>query len=318
VANNLQVGNSGLFVSELIFGTALTVGTEITHQRSVDELIHRAFDLSVTSFDTASNYGEGNAEVMLGKSLKHFERQDYVLMTKAGWPSDKDKNFQGMGRKNIIHSVEKSLKSLKMDYIDVLFSHRFVKEISIEELVVTMNNLIKEGKILHWGTSQWPVEALNECGEICEKLGLEKPIVEQPVYSFIARDIDRNGVREYCENNKIGIFGFSPLAQGILSGKYQNGIPRSSRIEKGNKLNYTKTTDILLQNKIKVQGFLDSCRLFGVNPISASLQFSRRNGVIPIVGSTDVKQIEENVQAARADVPIEFWNAIIKDDKFNI
>ncbi len=314
MANNTQVGNSGIFVSDLILGTALTIGTELVNQREVDRLISCSFDESVTTFDSASNYGDGNAERMLGTALQRFERQNFVLMTKAGWPVDRDRNNHGMGRKNVFHSVEKSLNHLKVDYIDILFSHRFVDGVSIEELITSMNILIQQRKILHWGTSQWPDGALLECIGLCEKLGLEKPVVEQSIYSYIIRDIDTNGVRQLCEKNKIGVMGFSPLAQGLLTGKYRNSIPSDSRVAKSEKLSYDKTHKILNQKRDAIERFLQICDFHNVNPISAALQFSRKNGVIPIMGCTSQQQLKNNVEMNCREVPIEFWEALLNDD----
>jgi aryl-alcohol dehydrogenase-like predicted oxidoreductase len=212
-----------------------------------------------------------------------------------------------LGRKNLLAALDKSLERLNLDYVDVYYAHRYDASVQMEEIVRTFNNMISKGKILYWATSEWPLDALVECHNVCDQLGLEKPILEQFNYSFAINKQDHNGVREFCQDAGIGMLGYSPLAQGILTGKYHLAVPPGSRVAKSSQLKYDKTEKILQQRKAAIDFFLATCKKFDVEGTAVALQWVLRRGVLPVVGASSVDQIVSNVNALRVPVPHELW-----------
>lgn len=306
----LSFGEIGLPVSRIAFGTALTVGTEIVSEALSDRLLQSAWNCGVRVFDTSNNYGSGLSESMLGRSLNRFPREQYVLSTKGSWPLSESKFHQGLSRKHLNWSLDKSLERLGRDYVDIYYAHRYDPSVSMTQIVRTFNHFIQEGKILHWATSQWPLSALKLCLKVCDQLGLERPVAEQIGYSYVFRGAEESGTKDLCERNGIGLFAFSPLAQGVLTGKYFNSIPPESRIAKSDILNYQKTSQILTEKERDVRRFLFACKDHGVSPVAAALQWVERQGVVPLLGASSPEQLEENCRAIRERIPTDFWDAI--------
>ena len=182
--NYVRLGNSGLKITELIFGSALTIGTEIMDEAKAETLIDKAWELGIRTFDVSNNYGYGGAERIVGKCLAKYPRVEYVLITKGSWPIGETPYHRGLSRKHILWAFEESLKKLQKDYVDIYFAHRYDPEVPMEEIVRTFNWLINTGKVRYWATSEWPLTALQECIEVCNRLNMEKPITEQFIYSF--------------------------------------------------------------------------------------------------------------------------------------
>ncbi|MDR2892127.1 MAG: aldo/keto reductase [Deltaproteobacteria bacterium] len=305
----VRLGQSGLKISALSYGTALTIGTEDLTGAFARQMIEKAWDLGIRSFDTSNNYGMGKAESLLGDALSRYDRQEYTLSTKGSWPIGQSPYHRGLSRKHIVWALEESLKRLKLEYIDIYYAHRYDDETPMEEIVRTFNRLINQGLIRYWATSEWPVAALEKCLQICRALNLEAPITEQFIYSYAVHKVETNGVKVFCENNGLGMMGFSPLAQGLLTGKYRNNIPSDSRIAKSNLLNYDKTAAIYDQNKDKINFFVDLCSKFGVKGNHAALQWCLRQGVYPVIGASSPAQLEDNVNALKEENAITeyFW-----------
>lgn len=312
--NMARVGQSGLKLSEITFGTALTIGTESSEQDYAQRMIKAAWDQGIRSFDTSNNYGFGAAEKLLGKALNCFPREEYVLATKGSWPIGDSSYHKGLGRKHIIWAFEESIKNLGVDYVDIYYAHRYDLDTPIEEVIRTFNWLISSGRVRYWATSEWPVEALIACHNACDRLGLEKPILDQFIYSYAINKIDSNGVRTFCEKNGVGMLGFSPLAQGLLTGKYSFSIPQDSRIAKGEKIGYNKTSAIYEQTRQKVDFFNETCRKHGVSGSHAAIQWVLRRGVLPVLGASSPAQLKENVASIAAEIPEEFWNALAEKE----
>lgn len=289
--NYIRLGNSGLKITEITYGTALTIGTENSDFNYAQKMIDTAWELGIRSFDTSNNYGMGQAEVLLGKILLKYKRDEYVLATKGSWPIGDSVYHRGLSRKHILWAVENSLKRLNMDYIDIYYAHRYDPEVSMEEIVRTFNLLIRQDKIRYWATSEWPVEALIDCHDICDKLGLEKPIVEQSIYSFAIRKIETNGVKEFCDDNHVALMGFSPLAQGFLTGKYKDGIPKDSRVGKSEKLNYNKSINIYNQNKERIDKFVQLCEEEKLNSTHVAIKWCLLNKIYPVLGASKPGQL---------------------------
>lgn len=308
--NMKKIGNSGLHITEITFGSALTIGTENCNIKYAEQLIGHAWDLGIRSFDTSNNYGMGNAELLVGEALKKYPRDEYVLATKGSWAVGESLYHKGLSRKHILWAFEESIARLKHEYIDIYYAHRYDPDVPMEEIVRTFNSLINAGKIRYWATSEWPVTALEECHRICDKFGFEKPILDQFIYSYAINKAAVNGVKDFCIQNKVGMLGFSPLAQGLLTGKYADDIPKESRIAKSKLLNYEKTKDIYEQTKYLVDHFVSICKQFGIKGSHAAIQWVIRQGVLPVLGASSTQQLTENVEALTSQFPNAFWSAL--------
>ena len=305
--NYVRLGNSGLKITELVFGSALTIGTEILEEKAAENLIDKAWELGIRTFDVSNNYGYGGAERLVGKCLSKYPREEYVLMTKGSWPIGETPYHRGLSRKHILWAFEESMKRLGAEYVDIYFAHRYDPEVPMEEIVRTFNWLINTGRVRYWATSEWPLTALQECLEVCERMNMEKPITEQFIYSFAVQKSVTNGVKAFCDQQGLGTMGFSPLCQGYLTGKYRQGIPADSRIAKSDRINYDKTRNFYDQNKERIDAFLSVCDEFGVDYVAAALQWCLRQRIYPVFGSSKVSQLEANVKALEATIPEAFW-----------
>ena len=308
--NYVRLGNSGLKITELVFGSALTIGTEIMDEKTSEELIDKAWELGIRTYDVSNNYGYGGAERLVGKCLEKYPREEYVLITKGSWPIGETPYHRGLSRKHILWAFEESLKKLNKDYVDIYFAHRYDPEVPMEEIARTFNWLINTGKVRYWATSEWPLTALQECMAVCDKLNLEKPITEQFIYSFAVQKFVTNGVKAFCDENGMGTMGFSPLCQGYLTGKYRNGVPSDSRIAKSEQINYDKTKNFYAQNKERIDSFLAICDEMQVDYVAAALQWCIRQQIYPVFGSSKVSQLEANVKAIEQILPEELWTKL--------
>lgn len=308
--NYVRLGNSGLKITELVFGSALTIGTEIMDQSASEALIDKAWELGIRTFDVSNNYGYGGAERLVGQALAKYPREEYVLITKGSWPIGDTPYHRGLSRKHILWAFDESLKRLDKDYVDIYFAHRYDPEVPMEEIVRTFNWLINSGKIRYWATSEWPLAALQECLAVCDRLNLERPITEQFIYSFAVQKSVRGGVKAFCDETGMGTMGFSPLCQGYLTGKYRNGIPADSRIAKKEQINYDKTPNFYLQNKERIDSFLSICDEFQADYVAAALQWCIRQKIYPVFGSSRISQLEANVKALETQLPDALWDKL--------
>ena len=305
--NYIRLGNSGLKITELTLGSALTIGTEIMDSTYAEALVDKAWELGIRSFDVANSYGNGHAEILLGQCLKKHPREEYVLFTKGSLPIGPTPYHKGLSRQHIIWAFNNSLKRLNAEYVDVYFAHRYDPEVPMEEIVRTFNMLIMSGKALYWGVSEWPYEALDECIRTCDRLGLERPITEQFIYSFAVQKHVKSGYKNTCSQYGMGTMGFSPLCQGYLTGKYKNNIPSDSRIAKSDAIDYQKTKNFYPQNKNRIDSFLSICDKYNADYVAVAIQWCLRNDICPVFGSSKIEQIEKNVNALYIKVPDEIW-----------
>ncbi len=306
----VRMGLSGLKLTEVTFGSALTIGTEFMDQEYANSLIDQAWNLGIRSFDVSNNYGNGNAEILVGKALSRYPRDEYVVSTKGSWPIGESPYHRGLSRKHILWAIDESLNRMGLDYVDIYYAHRYDPETSMEEIVRTFNGLINSGKVRYWATSEWPEKALKECHEICEKLNMEKPAIEQCLYSFAVRKTETNGVKNFCNKNNVGMLGFSPLCQGILTGKYRDGIPADSRMAKSKLINYDKTVKFYEQNKVRIDKYLETCDEFGIRPVDAAIQWGIRKEIYPVLGASKPEQLVDTLAGLEQNIPEEFWNEI--------
>lgn len=306
----VRMGNSGLKLTEVTFGSALTIGTESMDQSYANKMIDKAWELGIRSFDVSNNYGMGNAEILVGKALQRYPREEYVVSTKGSWPIGDTPYHKGLSRKHILWAFDESMKKMGLDYVDIYYAHRYDSEVSMDEIVRTFNSLIASGRVRYWATSEWPAEALEECHEVCDRLGLEKPIIEQCIYSFAVRKTETNGVRDFCNNNNVGMLGFSPLCQGLLTGKYRNGIPADSRVAKSTQLNYDKTMNFYNQNKERIDKFLEVCDMYGVRPVDVAIKWGIRKEIYPVLGASKPEQLEDTLSGLTKDFVEEMWEEL--------
>ena len=304
----VRMGKSGLKLTEITFGSALTIGTENMSQKYANEMVDKAWELGIRSFDVSNNYGMGKAEELIGKALQRYPREEYVVSTKGSWEIGNTPYHKGLSRKHILWAFDESLKRMGLEYVDLYYAHRYDPEVSMEEIVRTFNNLIQSGKVRYWATSEWPVSALEECHKVCERLGLEKPIVEQCIYSFAVTKAEKNGVKDFCNENGVGMLGFSPLCQGLLTGKYRNGVPEDSRVAKSVQLNYDKTMNFYNQNKERIDKFLEFCDKHNLKPVNVAIQWSIRKGIYPVLGASKPKQLEDTLSDLSNKIPEEIWS----------
>lgn len=304
----VRMGNSGLKLTKVTFGSALTIGTESLDRSYADALIDEAWGLGIRSFDVSNNYGMGKAEELVAESLKRYPRDEYVISTKGSWPIGDSVYHRGLSRKHILWANEESLKRMKLDYVDIYYAHRYDPDTPMEEIVRTFNYLINTGRIRYWATSEWPLDALKECHEVCDRLGLEKPVIEQFIYSFAVRKAETNGVFDLCKEKNVGTLGFSPLCQGLLTGKYRNGIPEGSRMDKKDTINYDKTANFYQQNKERIDAFLECCDKNSLRPVDVAIKWGIRKGIYPVLGASRKGQLTDTLSALDESIDEKIWS----------
>jgi len=225
-----KLGKAGLRISEISLGSWITFGKQIDIT-AVKSLMHTAFDHGVNFFDNAESYAHGEAEKLMGKALKEFRREDLVISTKIFWGGN-GPNDTGLSRKHLLEGTKNSLRRLDLDYVDLLFCHRPDANTPIEETVLAMDYLVRSGYVLYWGTSEWSAEQIIAAYQTAERLNCIKPSMEQPKYNLFFKDHLEKDYLELFAKYGMGTTIWSPLASGILSGKYEHGIPRDSRLAK--------------------------------------------------------------------------------------
>lgn len=295
-----KLGNSGLQISALSLGSWLTFGGHIT-DATASELMQLAYDAGVNFFDNAESYQGGKSEVVMGAILqkKNWPRSSFMVSSKVFWGSEDGKpNQKGLSRKHITEACHKSLKSLSLEYVDLLYCHRPDKSVPVEETVWAMHNLILQGKILYWGTSEWSASELMEAYLICEKHHLIAPITEQPHYNMFVRNKMENEYLHLFVHKGLGTTTWSPLASGLLSGKYLNGIPEGTRLGdenlgwlKESTLNDTRLKAITELHNIAIE-------LNMTLPVMALAWCLKNKHVSSVIlGATRAAQLHENLTA---------------------
>jgi voltage-dependent potassium channel beta subunit len=289
-----RLGHAGMKLSEIGLGSWLTYGAGVNDE-TAHACIRRAFDLGVNFFDTADVYDHGKAEEVYGRELGAFRRQDLVIATKCYFPMSGGANDRGLSRKHIFESVEGSLKRLRADYIDLYQCHRFDPEVELFELVRAMDDSIRQGKILYWGVSEWSASEINNVCALARQMNACPPASNQPQYSVAARHIETDGVQSACRENGLGLVVYSPLKQGLLTGKYSGGkIPADSRAASDEMGAFLEVDRRLVD---RVDQLRPVAERNGMSLAQIALAWLlRRAGVTSvIIGATKVAQVEENV-----------------------
>lgn len=225
-----RLGKSGLQVSELSFGAWVTFAQQIS-EKTAEKLMTIAYDAGVNFFDNAEVYAAGKAEVVMGKILKRrgWGRDTFLVSSKVFWGGDLP-NQEGLSRKHVIEACHAALRRLRVDYLDLYFCHRPDPDTPIEETVRAMSDLIAQGKVLYWGTSEWSAAGIAEAHRIARELRLVPPTMEQPQYNMFHREKVEQEFAPLYDAGGLGLTTWSPLASGLLTGKYNDGDPGGTRI----------------------------------------------------------------------------------------
>ncbi|MCC7109302.1 MAG: aldo/keto reductase family protein, partial [Deltaproteobacteria bacterium] len=247
-------------------------------------------------FDIADVYARGEAERVMGAVLRQFPRHELVISSKVFWPMSDDVNDRGLSRKHILESVDKSLKRIGTDYLDLYFCHRFDADTPLEETARAMDDLIRQGKVLYWGTSEWTGAQLRAAHAIAERRNLSGPAVEQPQYNLLVRDKVEGDVRPAANELGMGLVVWSPLASGVLTGKYDDGIPPGTRLDRIEWLRGSGLTD---ERRARVKRFGQLAADAGISRARLALAWTlAQPGVSSVItGATAPEQLTENLAA---------------------
>ena len=296
--NYRHLGRTGIRVSELSLGSWVTFKNQVDVDAAA-EIMAAAYDAGVNFFDNAEAYAGGQSEVVMGSALKKlgWRRGSYLVTTKLYWGLYEGVNEKNtLNRKRLIEGLNGSLERFQLDYVDVVYCHRSDKTTPIEETVWAFHNLIEWGKAIYWGTSEWDADEIVQAIEIAEKHHLHKPITEQPQYNLLNR---RRFEKEYARVFKDYGYGsttFSPLASGILSGKYLNGVPKDSRATLDG---YDWVKENAIRQTEKVRALEPIARELGCTLSQLSIAWILKNPNVSsiITGATRVEQLQENLKA---------------------
>jgi voltage-dependent potassium channel beta subunit len=299
--NYRRLGRAGIKVSELSFGSWVTYGNQMD-SKLARECMAAAFDAGVNFFDNAEVYASGKSEEIMGEVLRELKwpRLKYLVSTKFYWGLNEGPNeWNTLNRKYLLQAMDGSLARLKLDFVDLVYCHRPDPHTPIEETVWAMHNIIERGKALYWGTSEWSAADIRAAYEIAERHHLHKPVMEQPEYNLFHRKrVEQEYARLY-EDMGLGLTTWSPLASGLLTGKYAKGVPAGSRgsLERM-KWMLDSLTDA--QKNAAVARLAPIANDLGCTLAQLALAWCLKNARVSsvITGATSVKQVQENMKAA--------------------
>lgn len=294
--NFRRLGGSGLKVSDISLGSWLTYGGYVERENAV-KAIQTAYGLGVNFFDTANVYEKGAAEILLGETIKAFPRESYVLATKAFWPMGEGPNDRGLSRKHVIEQCNASLKRLGVDYVDIFYCHRHDPETPLYETLRAIDDLIRQGKALYVGVSEWTATQMAEGLAVADRYLLDRIVVNQPVYNMFERYIEKE-VIPFSERNGIGQVVFSPLAQGLLTGKYKSvdNLPEGSRAAKLDWMRKGVTEEKIA--KVHALSQIAEELDISVGTLALAWILRQPNVASALVGASRPEQVIENVKAS--------------------
>lgn len=297
-----RLGRSGIQLSVLSFGSWVTFHKQIDDSIA-DELMGIAYDNGINFFDNAEVYALGESEKMMGRVLKkkNWDRTSYTVSSKAyfGWRGKANKpNQTGLSRKHLIEACNEALQRLQVEYLDLFFCHRPDPTVPIEEVVWTMHNLIQQGKILYWGTSQWSGAEIMEAHRVAQQYCLMGPVMEQPQYNMFERFKMEQDYKPVFRNVGMGTTIWSPLAAGFLTGKYNNGIPEGSRLAISG-FDWLKERWLQDEKLAKVKKLSELAGKLEVSLASLAIAWTIKNPNVTtaILGATKKEQLLENLKA---------------------
>lgn len=307
--NYRRLGRWGVKVSEVALGGWLTHGRSIDDD-AVSGTVKTAFDCGINFFDTADAYNAGKAEISLGHAIKQFKRQDLFLATKCYFPISQAPNDRGLSRKHIYEAVDKALTNLQTDYLDLMQCHRFDTEAPLDETVRAFEDLIRSGKVLYWGVSEWQSHQIADAVRLAEHYNGYAPASNQPRYSMLARGIE-SSILPTCEANGMGVVVFSPLAQGVLTGKYKPGepLPTGSRgsDESSNMFMRGMLDDQDLLQRIQKLGEFAADHSLTLNQLALAWCLRKPGITSVIIGATSVEQVQANASASGITLSDDEW-----------
>lgn len=299
-----RLGKSGLQVSALSFGSWITFGKQIG-DTTAEELMSVAYDHGVNFFDNAEIYSRGKSELLMGEILrkKGWRRDSYIVSSKAffGLGGDLKPTQKGLHRKHLVEACDQALKRLQVDYLDLYFCHRPDKQTPIEETVWTMHNLIQQGKVLYWGTSEWSAQEIMEAHMVARQYALIGPVMEQPQYNMLERQRVEGEYAQLYKTVGLGTTIWSPLASGLLTGKYNEGIPADTRLGiKG--LDWLKDRTLAEANLQRARQLAGLASQLGLSLPVLAIAWCLKNPDVStvILGASKVAQLLENFNALEA------------------
>jgi voltage-dependent potassium channel beta subunit len=294
-----HLGRSGLKVSEIAYGNWITHGSQVAED-AAKACVAAALDEGITTFDTADVYAQGQAEEVLGRALHGLRRESVEIFTKAYWPTGAGPNDRGLSRKHIMESAHASLRRLQTGYLDLYQAHRYDHETPLEETLRAFDDLVRQGKVLYIGVSEWRAEEISAALAIAGQLGLDRIVSNQPQYNMLWRVIEAE-VLPLCMKEGIGQIVWSPIGQGVLTGKYQAGrdVPAGSRATDPSGSGFIR--DYLADEILgRVAGLRPIAQDLGLTMAQLAIAWTLQNPGVSaaIVGATRPEQVRENVRAS--------------------
>lgn len=290
-----RLGQAGLKVSQLSLGSWVTFGSQMDTKKAQD-LLHYAYDNGMNFFDNAEVYANGKSEEIMGQIFKNLQipRLKYIVSTKFFWGITEGPNERNtLNRKYLMNAITGSLKRLQMDYVDLVYCHRPDPNTPMEEVVWSMHDMVDRGYALYWGTSEWSAGEIDEAFRVADRLNLRKPVVEQPQYNLLFRQKVEKEFQPLYEKYKIGLTTWSPLASGVLTGKYLNGNPEGSRLSMPS-FSWLRDEVITPGNNQKVKQFVELARSVDIPPASLAIAWCTQNPHVSsvITGATSMDQLK--------------------------
>ncbi|MGH7549821.1 MAG: aldo/keto reductase family protein [Gemmatimonadota bacterium] len=305
-----RLGEAGVKVSAVGLGSWLTFGGSVEEGKA-RRCIDRAYDRGVNFFDTANVYGRGEAERIVGRALVRYDRDSFVLATKVYFPMGEGPNDQGLSRKHVFEQCHSSLQRLGVEYVDLYQCHRYDDEVPLEETCGIMNDLVRQGKILYWGVSEWTAEQIRDAVELSRDRGWSAPVSNQPEYNALQRQIEED-VLPTTRELGLGNVVWSPLAQGVLTGKYRSveDLPPDSRAagrSAGFMGRYLRPEILEV-----VRGFVEVAGEAGCTPSQLAIAWCLRRPEVSsaIVGATRERHVDDNVAAADLDLDEDVFSEV--------
>lgn len=303
-----RLGGTGLKVSEISLGSWLTYGGYVERDNAV-KAIETAYGLGVNFFDTANVYEKGAAERVLGETLRNYPRESYVLATKVFGVMGEGPNDKGLSRKHITEQCHASLTRLGVEYVDIMYCHRYDPETPIQETLRALDDLVRQGKVLYVGVSEWTAAQMAEALAVADRYLLDHIVVNQPIYNMFERYIEKE-IIPLGERQGIGQVVFSPLAQGLLTGKYSSvsEIPEDSRAAKLDWMRKGITEERIA--KVRELSKIATELNISVGNLALAWILRQPNVASALVGASRPEQVEENVQASGIELSKEMLTKI--------
>jgi voltage-dependent potassium channel beta subunit len=298
-----RLGRAGMKVSAVSLGAWTTYGGSVQDKALIKDIVAAAIEHGVNFFDNADAYAAGKGESFLGEVLEDLgvPRHHLVLSTKVYWPMSDDINDRGLSRKHVLESIDMSLDRMRTDYVDMYFAHRYDDETPMDEIVEVFSDVVRSGRAHYWGTSEWSAAQIAEAHTYAQAHGLVAPATEQPQYSMLYRERVEREILPVTEPKGIGLVVWSPLAMGMLTGKYDDGVPSGSRFADNDGFRSSFLTDA---NAAKVKALKGVADELGITRAQLALAWTlRQSGVASVItGATRVEQLLDNVAAADVDL----------------